>query len=301
MLSILIPIYNINCAGLVEDLILQCKEISIEFEVICIDDHSKDQIIRKNEILNTIPNIRYHKLTENIGRARIRNLLAEKAKYEYLLFLDADSGIIRNDFISKYIEYAKNMKVIYGGTRYSFTVPGSKNKMLHWKYASKYEALEVAERNAKPYLAFMSNNFLIDRKIFNSILFDNMHSGYGYEDTLFAEELKKIGVVIYHIDNPVEHTGLSDSDSFLVKTNEAMKNLARLYLLGKMPETVLINFYRYLKKNNIDQILSFMIRLFLPIINYNLKSGFPILVFFQLYKYYYFHKNLKINKINNVG
>jgi glycosyltransferase involved in cell wall biosynthesis len=297
MLSILIPIYNINCRGLVANLLLQCSEILKKYEVICIDDHSEDFFRNRNNTLQTLENVTYIELHENIGRAAIRNLLAEKAKYENLLFIDADSGIIRDDFIKKYLIYGNKEKVIYGGTEYQKNCPQDKSKILHWKYASQYEALRIQARIKKPFLAFMSNNFLIKKDIFMSVLFDTEHFGYGYEDTLFAEEIRKHSLSICHIDNPVEHTGLATADKFLSKSDEAMKNLARIYISGKMPETSLIRFYLILKKSKLDKFTAILIRQFLAILKWNLKSDYPILILFQLYKYFRFWNYLNAGQL----
>jgi hypothetical protein len=292
MLSVLIPIYNINCTALVEDLLLQLAESLENYEIICIDDHSIESFLFENISLKTLENVAYYELTENIGRARIRNLLAEKGKYDNLLFIDADSGIICNDFIKKYLESIKEEKVIYGGTRYQKNRPKDKRKILHWKYALKYEALPVGARYKKPFLAFMSNNFLIKKDIFMNVLFDIEHRGYGYEDTLFADQIKKTGNRIFHIDNPVEHTGLATVDIFLSKTDEAMKNLAILYSTRKMPETALIRLYIFLKKYKLDKFAGRIIKLFLQLIKRNLNSRNPSLFFFQMYKYMQFVENI---------
>jgi glycosyltransferase involved in cell wall biosynthesis len=292
MLSILIPIYNINCAGLVENLVKQCSELLDKFEIICIDDHSDEKFRIGNLPLFSFKNVYYIELSQNIGRAEIRNLLAKKASNENLLFIDADSQIIRNDFIRKYAEYSKSENVIYGGTNYQKYCREDHNKILHWKYASKYEALPVAGRNKKPYLAFMSNNFLIKRQIFDEIQFNASHAGYGYEDTLFAEEIKRRAYRICHIDNPVEHTGLSDTDVFLDKTEEAMRNLAKMYYSGLLLNTSMIRFYDVLKTYRIHSVTALIVRKMLPFIFRNLRSRKPDLYCFQLFKYLRFFEEV---------
>ncbi|KKK69352.1 hypothetical protein LCGC14_2934920, partial [marine sediment metagenome] len=47
----------------------------------------------------------YFELEENIGRTKIRNLIAQKAIGKYLLFLDADGLPDNNDFIGKFLIY----------------------------------------------------------------------------------------------------------------------------------------------------------------------------------------------------
>lgn len=298
MLSILIPIYNISCTDLVEDLVAQCDQFGIIYEIICMDDESLQSFKNSNQKISDISYVKYIELDKNIGRARIRNRLAEKSQYQHLLFIDADSRIIRNDFVSKYISNLKYTDVIYGGTNYSKSRPVDKLYLLHWKYASRYEALDCSKRNEKPYLAFMSNNFLIKKDIFNNIKFDESHTGYGYEDTLFAEKLHNHSITIKHIDNPVEHTGLSKTESFILKTDEAMKNLAMMYHNNSFPETRMISFYKKMRSIGFQGLLLFLFYIVKHSILKNLRSENPNLLFFQFYKYGMFCQMLKNVKRN---
>jgi hypothetical protein len=43
---------------------------------------------------------------------------------------------------------------------------------------------------------------------------------YGHEDTLLGYDLFRNGIEIFHIDNPVEHTGLEDSSVLLRKPKQ---------------------------------------------------------------------------------
>src|SRR5688572_12330280 len=92
-LSILIPIYNQDVLQLVSELLTQCRQITTRFEIILYDDASKDKYRKRHRYLNEEPEVRYVELRENIGRAAIRNRLAQDANFNYLLFLDNDSGL----------------------------------------------------------------------------------------------------------------------------------------------------------------------------------------------------------------
>lgn len=116
MLSILIPVYNYDVFALVETLYKQTLECHIPFEIICLDDASQEFAI-ENQRINLFENVSYSILEKNIGRSAIRNLLAEKAVYENLLFLDADTIPVHDNFISNYISEIKN-KAVFGGLLY---------------------------------------------------------------------------------------------------------------------------------------------------------------------------------------
>ena len=79
MLSILIPTYNYDCMQLVDDLQAQALQAGIEHEIIVADDASPDTIYKvANRAINDNPYCRLIELETNVGRARIRNLLAQE-------------------------------------------------------------------------------------------------------------------------------------------------------------------------------------------------------------------------------
>ena len=101
MLSILIPTYNYDCYDLVLELHRQATELNIEFEIIVADDCSNTELSRL-QLINQLSNSKLIKPQHNLGRAKIRNFLADKSHYNYLLFLDSDSYPADNNFIKKY-------------------------------------------------------------------------------------------------------------------------------------------------------------------------------------------------------
>ena len=89
----------------------------------------------------------------------------EKALYENLLFLDADTFPVHENFLSKYSSLIdKDEKIVYGGILYESSKP-SKNELLRWIYGTKREALNVFDREKNPYLSFLTLNFLIKKSI----------------------------------------------------------------------------------------------------------------------------------------
>jgi glycosyltransferase involved in cell wall biosynthesis len=229
MLSICIPVYNFDVRKLVHDLHRQANENLPDFEILLVDDHSNEAFRKLNNELQNITNVSYTELEENIGRSKIRNLLAEKARFENILFLDCDVDIIRDDFLSKYYEQIQHgEKVVCGGHIYQDNPPEPKN-YLHWYYGTQREVKSATERQKASNDSFMTANFLISKELFKKIRFDERISGYGHEDTLLGCQLDKFGIKTNHIDNPVLHAGLDSGLQFLEKTRESMRNLLRLY------------------------------------------------------------------------
>lgn len=289
MISILIPIYNFNVTALVQKLVDQCSKAKIHFEIICFDDGSSPKFKALNQPILNLMGVNYVELSENYGRSKIRNKLAKVAQYDYLLFLDCDSKIKYANFIKNYIkEIKREADVTYGGRYYKKGKPRAKSKVLHWKYGSIREALSINKRLKKPYLCFLSNNFLIHRELFLQILFDESIQGYGYEDLVFARVLEYNEIEVRHIHNPTEHIDLIKTDHFLAKAETATENLKNLIKQGKIKETKLsktavrLENFRLKKlflkwfKNNTDKIMS------------NLRSDNPNLRYLDAYKLFLF-------------
>ncbi len=227
MLSILIPSYNYNVYPLVLELHKQCLECNIDFEIIVFDDASK-LFLNENYNINSLENSFFEVLEKNIGRSAIRNLLAKKAKHKSLLFLDADTIPIQNDFIKNYIEQIDAAeKIVYGGIKYRKEKP-KKSQVLRWKYGNSREALSVEKRKANPYISLLSLNFLIQKSIFEKVYFNETIPNLRHEDTLFSYNLKQQKIKILHIENPVFHLGLDDFEFAIKKENESLLGLKYL-------------------------------------------------------------------------
>ena len=91
MLSILIPTYNDSCSTLVNSLEEQAKAIKEPLEIIILDDGSTNSnITLELEILEKRPLVTIIRNAKNKGRLQSRLALANAAKFNWLLFLDAD-------------------------------------------------------------------------------------------------------------------------------------------------------------------------------------------------------------------
>ncbi|KRD58535.1 glycosyl transferase [Flavobacterium sp. Root935] len=285
MLSILIPVYNYNIFTLVETLYKQTLECNIPFEIICLDDASQDFII-ENQRINQFNNSSFSILEKNIGRSAIRNLLAQKAVYENLFFLDADTFPVHNQFISNYIEaIKKNEKVVFGGILYENKKP-AKELLLRWIYGRKREALSLADRIQNPSDFALVSNLLIKKEIVVRFPFDENLTKYGYEDLLFFSVLKSNLIAITHIENPVFHLNLESSALFLSKTKTALQNLVFLDASNKISrkESKIIASFEFLNRLKLISVFNFVFRKLETKIERNLVSEKPSLFLFDIYK-----------------
>lgn len=289
MLSVLIPVYNYNVLPLVSELVKQCNSCGINFEILCQDDASVD-FLSENQKINLFNKCTYSILEKNIGRSAIRNLLAQKATYENLLFLDADTFPVHKNFISDYISQINNdEKIVYGGILYENKKP-QKKQLLRWFYGHKREALGTLERNKNPYISFLTLNFLIKKSIFSKVKFNENIPNLRHEDTLFSFELKQKQIKIIHIENPVFHLGIEDSKTFLRKSEEAvlgLKNLVDSNLIAQ-EYVKLSHYFQIIKKYHLRSVVSFGFRIFKPLFSKQLFSKSPSLFLFDIYRLGYY-------------
>lgn len=289
MLSILIPVYNYNVFTLVETLYNQAFKCNITFEIICLDDGS-EAFLSENQKINQFKDSSYSVLDKNIGRSAIRNLLAQKATYDNLLFLDADTIPIHDNFLSNYIsQINNNEKVVYGGILYEASKP-LKEQFLRWVYGTQREALSTLERNKNPYLSFLTLNFLIKKSVFSQVNFNENIPNLRHEDTLFSYELMQYKIEIIHIENPVYHLGIEDSKTFLRKSEEAvvgLKNLVDSNLISS-DYVRLSHYFLILKKYGLQSIIAFGFKISKPIFVKQLLNKKPSLLLFDIYRLGYY-------------
>ncbi len=233
MLSILIPAYNHDLTDLVKGLWHQASVLEIPYEILIIDDNSAEGFRSRNLALTKMSHVRYLQLEENIGRSSIRNMLAEKARFDSLLFIDADARIMSDDYLSIYSGMLGAERVICGGTAYLPDLPGDSTYHLRWYYGRKREERPARDRSKDPCRAFSSFQFLATRKILQQVPFDNDLKAYGHEDTVFGLALERQGIPVLHIDNTLVHDGLEPADEFLDKTRQGLRNLKFLVEQGR--------------------------------------------------------------------
>ena len=287
MLSILIPTYNYNVFPLVSELQKQAIAQGVEFEIIVFDDASPDGNKRaENEKINTLEHCRYTLLQKNIGRSAIRNLLAENARYEWLLFLDADTLPITENFIAGYLPCLNHEeKIVYGSIKYRPEQP-SANRLLRWIYGNEREALPIHVRQQEPYLSLLTLNFAISKPVFRNVKFNEEIPNLRYEDTLFSYDLMKANIKVEHIANEVYHLGLDTSELFVKKSEEAVVGLK--YLLDNKllpPDYIkLAKAYVRLRKFGLLPVMAVFHSTTKSAFRKNLLGSKPSLFIFDLYR-----------------
>ncbi|TDP01601.1 glycosyltransferase family 2 protein [Flavobacterium sp. 245] len=276
MLSILIPVYHYNAFPLVEELVKQCNLFGIAFEILCQDDASNSNENTLNQEINSFYDCSFFINEINLGRGKNINLLAQKAKYDWLLILDCDTFPAKDNFIQNYISTISNSeeKIIFGGIIYEDKKP-EKEQLLRWIYGQKRETVSI-----------LTSNLLIKKEIFLQYPFDDSITKYGYEDLCFFSILRKNNFRISQIENPTFHLNLETSEFFLKKTKTALENLVFLYNSGKISseESKIIKAFEFLKKLKLIRFTVSVFKKNKNKIERNLLSEKPSLFLFDLYK-----------------
>ena len=205
MISIIIPMYN------VEDKIertLNCIEeqrIKEKYEIIIIDDCSVDDSynICKKYIKNKkIKNAIVLKNTENRGPSYTRNKGMKLANGEYCILLDSDDYYEKNT-INTMLENMKPKSIVIVGIKYLY----KKNKIKYLLYGEKNKIMNIeSNQYAKFYLTGLLNqpsNKMYDLNyIKEKNIFFNENSSYGEDLEFNIKYTENIEDIIY-INKPL--------------------------------------------------------------------------------------------------
>ncbi len=276
-LSILIPTYNCDCVSLCTFLSHRIAADSIDAEVIVMDDASTDMdMVARNRTINDLTFCRVVESDVNNGIAKNRNHLADVAKGEYLLFLDADVYPVSPDFLKKYIDDRVDDGVLCGGLTFRLDGP-VKMSPLRYLYGMKFEVKQ-------PH--FISLNFFMPASVFQKVRFNESFSKYGHEDTQFGADLQGAGYKVLKINNPVYHDNGDTSEQFINKTRVAIDNLVEHKDL-LLPTSRLLQLYEKLRKFPIGWFMKIPFRHFHTIMEKNLLSDSPSLFIYNVYRLSY--------------
>lgn len=284
-LSILIPVYNFNIKPLVECLYKEISQLEVKVEIRILDDASTQSYPENDEVLG-LENVHSQKLSNNVGRAAARTRLAEAAKADWLLFLDADVMPVSEEFIQNYLKEIDGNDVLFGGVTYH-KEQLKPEVTLRWYYGQQREAKTVDQRKKDPY-HIISQNLMIRKQTFlkANTISENL---YGL-DNIFSNRLQRMKARIEHIENPTIHLGLESNEVFLKKALQAIDTTVKFEKSEHLDRDArpLQKAYLRLKKWGLTAIFVPMISLSKKWMESNFLSGKPNLFWFDLYRLHYY-------------
>ena len=301
-LSILIPTHNDDCTALVKALAEQCRHaVGLEdYEIVISDDASSALFfsalqMRLHSCAATIvapaspdASSRLHIIhhVHPVGPSLNRRLAIPNLRYDYVLTIDGDARITSPHFIDQYILHRDDAPVVYGGLT---TSPQDLRPDNHLRYAyeratSRYQSLSY--RQTHPYDHFTAFNTLFHKSLFNQVNFTDQLTQYGFEDTLMGDQLRRRGIAIRHIDNPLQHTGINNNATFVANTELALQNLT--CLPRSFQQRVRISHLALrLQRLHLLSPVRLLYRLSGPALRRQLLSPRPSLLVFKVYKLTY--------------
>ena len=279
-LSILIPVFNREVSVLVASLLAQLPDWPGPVEIRLLDDGSAEEFKGPNRLLATLPKVVYRELAVNSGRAAIRNQLAASAQYDWSLLLDNDSLLPNHQFLARYAQaLATGSPALFiGGTTYAATPPPDSSLRLRWLYGRTREMRPAAVRQRDPGGQLSINNALVPSALLRNFPLDERLSGYGHEDTKLGLELSRAGVEVRHLDNPVLHDGLEPAAVFLVKSQQAVRNLVQVLRTDGLGTTTrLVRAVERLRRARLVGVAGAALRVLEPALRQNLLGHRPSL------------------------
>lgn len=287
-LSILIPVYNQDCTKLVHDLLVQCNQADVAFEILVMDDGSTNQdTLTANRKIVEWKHCNLYEFGHNQGRSRVRNRLIKRSQGEYLLMIDSDAVIEKPDFIQSYLQHLSPDTVICGGILHPDKLPSS-GQSLRYMYEKECEPrFTAACRSQHPYQNLRTFNMLMPRAVAEEHLFNESIRYYGYEDTLLGSELEKDHVRVLHIDNELVNGDIEENPVFLRKTEESLRTLKR-YEKEIRGFSALIDYYDKLKERRLSTLVGITYRLLRLPLRLLLLSPWPNFKVLQFYKLGYY-------------
>lgn len=288
MLSVLIPTYNNRCLKLAQELSEQIDNTQIDAEIIVIDDASSDASVRSiNSNINDIDHCRYIERDTNIGSSRLRNELICEAKGDMLIFIDSDTFPVSDNFLQKYIDALHNSGnvAICGGIAYR---PANESNVgtLRLAYGLRYDAIPLRKRKRRQYTTFCSANFAISRALLSHLPFNSSIERYCHDSALFGSYLKRNGIKVQHIDNPVYHDDTNSNEEFLSKIRCATENLC-LHEDKFKAMSRLLKLYRLLKTTHTTWLPALIFRHFDKKMEANLLGDKPNMLVYNIYRLSY--------------
>jgi len=288
MISFGIPTYNYNVYPLVREINKQAKKLGILYEILVYDDASTIDFNLSEKFLE-FSKVIYKKLDKNSGRIAIRRQIAADAKFDYLLFLDADTFPKDRFFISKILKIIEQKADIYFGGIQVAPHCADTSKILRWKYGKNRENIDVTRRKKKPYISIISGALLINKQVYlqDTNPLKNLNH-YGL-DSFFTYQLKKNRRKVIHYNNPVIHLGLETNEVFLEKTQKALETyrfLISQYHLTRLNKITVA--YSKLSKILPQTLFNLLYKTLTPLIKKNLLGKNPSLLAFDIYKLLYY-------------
>jgi len=204
MISVIIPTYN-RANILIKTLLSIEKQNlpGVDFEVIVVDDGSKDDTARQVEYFKKKSkiNVRYY-YQDNNGPASARNLGAENAKGDIILFCGDDS-IFDKDMIYQHYAYHKNNpnRAVLGMVMWDEACKPSDFMRFLAPKGPQFHYHTIKNIFDAKFNHFYAINISLGREWLEGVKFDHRFKMAAFEDIEIGLALEKKGLKIAYNEN----------------------------------------------------------------------------------------------------
>ncbi len=209
------------------------------------------------------------------------------ARYPWLLLQDTGLLVPNDNFLQNYVEYVQchpDALVVCGGV---FCAPPS-FRSLRYNYEKATSARHSLEsRRKNPYSSMNTCNVLLNRNVLSQVSFDERFVTYGYEDVMFGRDLRLHDIPIEHIENAVLHCDRGSNESYVLKTEEAMRTL-RQFADELRDEVRMLHYVDVLNRWGLLPVVEWLYRHFGDVVRRQLVGGRPCWRLFNSYKLGYY-------------
>jgi undecaprenyl-phosphate 4-deoxy-4-formamido-L-arabinose transferase len=220
--SVVIPVYNsyYSIEEVVCRTIKSLDKINVDYEIILVDDFSKDDSLRKlNELEERFNVINVISLNDNLGQQTAIKIGMGIAKGDLIVTMDDDLEHQPEDLILLINEMYKGYDVVYG-------VYNNENYPLYRKLGSKLVDLFFTLGLDKPKKIRVGSYRIINRKILDEIVMDD--TPFVYISAIILRITKNIGnVYVNHRDRKY-----GNSNYNLIKLLKLFMNLFYYYKIA---------------------------------------------------------------------
>lgn len=198
-LSVIIPTYNRkeSLKRLLDSLLVQ-NFSKKDYEILIVDDGSTDGTKQSLQLyLQRNRNIHYFS-QENKGPAAARNLGIKHSKGKYILFIDDDIFIPREDFFFEHIKIHANNKntACLGNILLAPTIKPSEFMECLAPKGDYFHLNKIKDKDNCKYRYFITANISLERKWFEKDFFDENFKYAAIEDTDLGYRLMVRGLKI---------------------------------------------------------------------------------------------------------
>ena len=237
--SVLIPFLRDDPSELLRLLDEEAASVDGAVEIVVMDDGTNDPALTarlQSQIKTMALSARLITLTQNEGRSRGRNRLADSARGGSLLFLDSDMRPDHRRFLWTWADLVarEDPAVAFGGFSL-LQAPTDARFSVHRSMALKSDCVSWQERAKTPEKYVFTSNLLVRRDVFEAETFDAEFSGWGWEDVEWAMRVSRRFTVV-HVDNPATHMGLDTVEALAGKYEQSAGNFARV--VARHPDIV---------------------------------------------------------------